>query len=566
MKTLSELRSLFVAAREIAKEASPARAQEAAELLGGISAHCKELYGESKVYMERAMCRNLFESIDNVIEILNRQGFCHATVAAFFGLGNGKGVSFSDVAGGKATIRRAELPEEPVEAPVAHLEEPAASAPSLSAKTVKTPPAAGSVPAAETPAAPATETPVAPAAQGIPMEGDEMAPQSLDEFIGQAHIVCRLKQELEAARIQGKRHLDHILLFGTCGLGKTTLMRLIAKELGVAYEFFDCTSMKNDVRSQRSFEEMMIRLSESGKPVAIGMDEIHKLSDSIQSNLLTLLQDRVYNYHDANGVGHNLYFPELTFIGATTDYNRVLGTIKDRCSNLLFHMVDYTREEMTKILVNKLAMMGMTAEPEVLTECVNRCRSSVRDIVAIVKGLHTKAVIRRVTEVSMDMAMEYFRERGLDEIGMKEPERRLLNIVASEPRGSVSADAIAARLHMDVSVMIDEHEPFLMKIGFLTVSSKGRSITDRARDYLKYGYFQYDDGFTIGSKPSPNGDDPTPAAEPAPVEPAPVEPAPVEPTPVEPAPVEPIPVEPAPAEELPVEDAPSKLPFPKPLS
>ncbi|MBE6633752.1 MAG: AAA family ATPase [Ruminococcaceae bacterium] len=582
MKTLSELRTSFVAAREIAKEASPSRAKEAAALIGEISQHCKELYEIAETYMERARCRNLYESIDNVIELLNRSGFCNETVAAFFGLSKGKGASFSEISSGAATILREEPPAS-VEDPAAMMDAPAepvfprGKAPSASKKLSTPPPASAKPFVSPPPAAPAASdfppapkpanggnTRPTPAASNAPtgtipkQTEDDMAPKSLDEFIGQAHIIRRLKEELEAAKSLGIRHLDHILLFGTYGLGKSTLMRLIGEALGVEYIFMDCTSMKNDVKSRHSFENFMIKASERNAPVVIGMDEIHKLPEDIQSNLLTLLESRIYNYVDQDGNSKNLYFPEMTFIGATTDYNRVLGTIKDRCSNLMFFMTDYTREEMTRILVNKLAVMGMTAVPEVLTMCVNRSRSSVRDIVAYVKGLRTKAVIRKTTVVTLEMAEEYFRERGLDEIGMNETERKILDIVANDPRGSISADAIAARLHMDPRTMAEAHEPFLMKLGFLTVTSRGRGITAKAQDYLKYGYFQYDDGFTIGSKPQLGGDGTPAPAEPAPVEPAPEEPAPEEPAPEDPTPAEPAPVDPTPEEPAPVEPTPAE--------
>lgn len=536
MKTLSELRDLFVSAREIAKEASPERAGEAAEKLSGISQHCKEIYGSCASYMERAKCRNLYESIDNVIEILHRAGFCNETVASFFGLlDSGKGVSFSDVSAGRAFVGRASIPEMPVsidgEAPIAPSElpkvdmsEPAESespkAPTMEkpASPVMEKPKAPAmekpkVPAMEKPDAPVTEMPASPAAPlGTPSFGAEKKaesgfdPESFDGFIGQEHIVKRLKEEIAAARKQGLRYLDHILLFGNRGLGKSTLMKIIAKELGVRFEFIDCSSLMNDVKSQRNFHEIFVRIANDGEPVVIGLDEIHALPGRLQTALLTLLNDRVYSYVTESGT-KNVPIPEFTFIGATTDYDAVLSTIKDRCSNLIFFLEDYKRSELAEIFANKLRAKNLEVEQGAIIEkCINRCRSSIRELNAIVKGLNTKAINRNNGIITMEMVDEYFADRGIDEIGLKKVERKLLEVIRDEPRGSISEETLAARLYLDPGALTKEHEPFLLKIGFISINSKGRSLTQKADDYLRYGYYQFSDGTFVGSKPVSDGE------------------------------------------------------------
>ena len=130
MKSLEELRALFAGARRIAKEASPERAAEAAELLEAFSQHCKELYNVSDTYLERAKCRNLYESIDNVITILRTSGFCNEIVASFFGF-SANGISFSDISAGRASIKKADVPAAS-----------AAAAAPKSAPKAQTPPAA----------------------------------------------------------------------------------------------------------------------------------------------------------------------------------------------------------------------------------------------------------------------------------------------------------------------------------------------------------------------------------------------------------------------------------------
>lgn len=546
MKTLSELRELFVSAREIAKEASPERAAEAAGKLEGISAHCKELYEVSTSYMERAKCRNLYESIDNVIKILLGAGFCNEIVGSFFGLiDSARGVSFSEVSAGRASIKKADIPEMPV-APAAPAAPAATVAPVGAELRMPPPPAPVAkepeqpIPVAAPVSAPVAEepayTPSADEPDGPRDAASVLNPESFDDFIGQAHIIKALKEEIAAAKIQGIKHLDNILLFGNRGLGKSTLMKLIAKELGVRFEFIDCSTFMNDVKSQRLFHEFFVRISKLDEPVVIALDEIHALPTRLQSALLTLLNDRVYSYVTESGT-KNVPIRDFTFLGATTDYDAVLPTLKDRCSNLTFFMKDYTRDELSRIFRNKFRAMRLSLETDKIVEqCVNRCRSSIRDVNAIIKGLNTKAVNRNHGVVTMAMVDEYFADRGIDAIGLKDTEKRILEAIANEPRGSISEETLAARVYLDPAVLTKEHEPFLLKIGFISINSKGRSLTQAAEDYMRYGYFQYPDGHTVGAKPSADGGmkiTEAPASHVAPIasEPAPELVLPVPPTP-----------------------------------
>ena len=539
MKSLAELRALFVGARNLAKEASPAKAKEAADMLKGISDHCKELYEVATSYMERAKCRNIYESIDNVIELLGAYGFCHETIAGFFGLANSKGVSFGDISAGKGTILKHDIPKatatasEPGTVFGGILNDTPKSG-SVSKTTVAPPrPAA---PPAPMPSEPASD-PVSASSNDLNASGDNpnasdnangdasnsdsgasylsldarLEPQCLDDFIGQKHIIKRIKEEIAVAKKEGRQHLDNIMMFGRPGLGKTTLMYLIAKEMGVDFEFMDCSSFMNDVRSHRKLREFFIRISNNKKPVVIGLDEIHCLSDTLQSNLLTLLQSRFYSDMLDNGETVRYEMPEFTFIGATTDYDSVLPTIKDRARNLTFHLVDYTRDELRQIFTNKLAAAGHTASAKVVDACVNRCRSSMRIMTAIVKGLHTKAVLADTNVITMNMVDDYFDAQGIDAIGLNHIEREILKVLSEGTGSALSAETLAARVSVkDAKILMREHEPYLIKIGFISIISRGRSLTGKARNYLDYGYYDFGEGVTIGSLHGGDGTDSEP--------------------------------------------------------
>ena len=571
MKTLSQLRTLFVGARNLAKEASPAKTDEAAKMLRGISDHCKELYNQATSYMERAKCRNIYESIDNVIDILTRYGFYNQTVMAFFGLLDSSVTpSFSDISEGRGNIKA--CPEKPAnrgDNPMNSLGEPDKKPSEKSKRMVPPPPksAGGAAPseggnaksdgeksADEASSDASANTPNDPKSDIIYPEGNPLAPGCLDDFIGQEHVIKQLKAEIAAAKKLGKNHLDHILLLGNRGLGKSTIMKLVAKELGVGFEFIDCTSLMNDVKSQRLFQEFFINIAKANRPVVIALDEIHALPVKLQSSLLTLLNDRVYSYLTESGT-KNIAIPEFTFIGATTDYDAVLSTLKDRCGYLTFELKDYTRDELRRIFKGKLGSMGLKAEESVIDVCINRCRSSIRELEAIVKGLKTRSITLDTDTVTLAMSEKYFEDRGIDPIGLKDTDRRILKAIADEAKGFLSEETLAARVYLDPKLLTKEYEPFLMKIGFISVTSRGRYLTPKADDYLKYGFYDFGDGVTVGKLP-PNAndgdDDPTPT-EPIPAEPVPTDPVPAEPVPAEPVPTDPVPAEPVPAEPIPAE-------------
>ncbi|MBO5773782.1 MAG: AAA family ATPase, partial [Clostridia bacterium] len=250
-------------------------------------------------------------------------------------------------------------------------------------------------------------------------------------------------QEIAAAKKLGKRHIDNILLFGTRGLGKSTLMKLIAKELGVDFRFMDASAFSNDVGSQRKLHKFFMNICEYGQPVVIAFDEIHAMPKHIQTALLTLLNDRIYSYMDNNGMTQNIAIKEFTFIGATTDEDKVLPTIKDRCNNLTFYLKDYTREELAKIFNIKFGSYGLSVEDGVMEDCINRCRSSIREVESFVNGLRTKAINADTTVITQAIAEEYFSERELDPIGLRTKDIEILNVLVHDAVGVMAAETLA---------------------------------------------------------------------------------------------------------------------------
>ena len=340
--TIEELRTYFRTAKDFAKIGNPANIPVVTASIAAISDYIKEVYKTASA-LDRAKCRLQFESFDAIIEIIKSSGLADKRVLAFFGLAPSSAAapSFSDIMSGKYGEAQSTPTPQPTVTEKPKISEGGASIPQPAA------PKKATLRADET-------TPVVPVGVvGVGNGGGEdkpiFTPDELRGFIGQQHIVKPILKEIAIAKNKGLRHLDNILLFGNPGLGKTTLMKLIAKELGVRFEILDCSQFRNSQQSLKALQNFLIRVARECEPVVIALDEIHMLTEELQSSLLTLLNDRVYvSPPDVSGNIKRIPIEEFTFIGATTNDEDVIPTIKNRCLRLTFQMVDYTPEELKR--------------------------------------------------------------------------------------------------------------------------------------------------------------------------------------------------------------------------
>lgn len=323
-------------------------------------------------------------------------------------------------------------------------------------------------------------------------------PDTLEGFIGQQHIVKPLLKEIAIAKAQGRKYLDNILLFGNPGLGKSTLMKLIAKALGVRFEWMDCSQYRNSQQSLKALQNFLMKVARENEPVVIAFDEIHMLTDELQSSLLTLLNSRVYvSPPDVNGVVKRIPIDNFTFIAATTDDDKVLNTIKDRCLRLKFQMVDYTPEELKRIYKVKIAaggpkdkrIEGLQMTDEAIDICIPRSRGSIRYVDAFIGGfmneLYDEKGILISKTIDRSVVERYFDEKGIDELGLEKKDLEILRAIEEDTSGAIGAETLSARIGLDPKKYLSEYEPYLIKIGFITVTGRGRSLTEKAISYLK---------------------------------------------------------------------------------
>lgn len=493
--TLEELRTYFVTARNFVKIGSSANTQIIISSIEAISDHIKQIYQTASI-LDKVKCKLQYESFDNIITLIKVNGIKDRRVLAFFGLtpSTPDAPSFSDIMSGEGSVSK------PTEA-----NQPSPNKPSEksngkgnSAATPVTPNVLpkkpNKTPPSDAPKLYQNETPVisqSPVSGNRDGDADKPAfePQSLRDFIGQEHIVKTLLKEIAIAKAEGRKHLDNILLFGNPGLGKSTLMKLIAKELGVKFELLDCSQFRNSQQSLKALQSFFMRVAHDNEPVVIALDEVHMLTDELQSSLLTLLNNRVYvSPLDVNGHNTRIPIDEFTFIAATTDDDQVLGTIKNRCLRLTFQMEDYKPEELKRIYKNKIAAKGLTADEDAIDACIPRSRAAIRYVNSIVEGLNTALYndegMRISTHITLEIALKYFAEKGIDPIGLTNKDLEILRVIAEEASGVISADVLSARVGLETKKYLSEYERYLVKIKFVSVSGRGRSLTEAAIKYL----------------------------------------------------------------------------------
>ena len=358
--------------------------------------------------------------------------------------------------------------------------------------------------AAGTPAA-GEEAPAAEAEAGAPNEVAEpeprgenvvivpqLGPDSFDNFIGQREAVEQLRKEIAIARHNGQRHLDNILLLGNPGLGKTTLMKVIANELNVPIEIMDCSQYRNSQVSQKQLQSFLQRVARLGEPVVIGMDEMHMLNEQLQAALLTLLNDRVYvSPPDVNGRIWRTEIDEFTFIGATTNEEQLLPTIKDRCLRLTFRMKEYSRDELQRIYRARAAAMGLTITDDAINSCIPRSRGSLRYVKSFIedldKELYDDSGRRVSTHIDINIANRYFERKGIDPVGLLGKDLEILNALLETQGHTLSAETLAQRVNLGLDNYKSEYEPYLIRIRFIEIINRGRILTERAIKYLRTG-------------------------------------------------------------------------------
>jgi len=305
-----------------------------------------------------------------------------------------------------------------------------------------------------------------------------LRPGSLSGFIGQEKVKEQLNIFIEAAKAR-KSVLDHILFHGPPGLGKTTLARIIAEEVGV-----NILSTSGPVLEKAGDLAAIITNLAEGDVLFI--DEIHRLNTTVEEILYPAMEE--FKLDIIIGKGHGarsikLNTPRFTLVGATTKTGRLSSPLRDRFG-VISRMEFYTPLELQKIVECASDRLGIKIEPDGAYEIANRSRGTPRIALRLLKRVRDFAEVRGDGNIDQEIADTALKMLGVDERGFDEMDRLILSTIIDKFRGGpVGLDTIASSIGEDSNTIEDVYEPYLLQQGFINRTPRGRVATDSAKEW-----------------------------------------------------------------------------------
>lgn len=313
-------------------------------------------------------------------------------------------------------------------------------------------------------------------------EGDNpLRPKTLDEYIGQEKVKENLKIFIEAAKRRGET-LDHVLLYGPPGLGKTTLSAIIAREMGVSIRITSGPA----IEKPGDLASLLTNLN-SGDVLFI--DEIHRLSRAVEEVLYPSMEDFAIDIITGKGqmaASYHLPLPHFTLVGATTRAGQLTAPLRDRFGVVL-RLELYTPEELAQIIERSAGILNIDIEHDGALEIASRSRGTPRIANRLLKRVRDFAQVISDGVITCDTARIALDKLEIDELGLDQNDRRMLEaIIKFYNGGPVGVETLAAAIGEEAVTIEDVYEPYLMQIGFLSRTPRGRCVTAEACRHLGY--------------------------------------------------------------------------------
>ena len=310
-----------------------------------------------------------------------------------------------------------------------------------------------------------------------------LRPRTLDEYIGQNKVKEGMKIYIEAAKKRGEA-LDHVLLYGPPGLGKTTLSNIIANEMNSNIRITSGPA----IEKQGDLAALLTNLSEND---VLFIDEIHRINKSIEEVLYPALED--YSLDIIIGKGPSarsirLDLPKFTLIGATTRAGSLSTPLRDRFG-IVFRLELYNTEELTTIVKRSAKIMEVKISDDAARELAMRSRGTPRIANRLLKRVRDYALVMGDGNINIEIAKTALEKLEIDELGLDNLDRKILETIIVKYGGRpVGIESLSATIGEEVETIEDVYEPYLMQLGFLARTPRGRIATPLAYKHIGIEY------------------------------------------------------------------------------
>jgi Holliday junction DNA helicase RuvB len=306
-----------------------------------------------------------------------------------------------------------------------------------------------------------------------------LRPESLQSYVGQSAIKESLQIAMTAAKHR-KVPVDHILLYGPPGLGKTSLAYIISREMGTSVR----TTSGPAITKAGDLAAILTNLEEGD---ILFIDEIHRLQRTVEEILYPAMEDRCLDIMLGKGPSARsvrIDLPAFTLVGATTRAGSLSHPLRERFG--LVHRLDYyEEEELVAILRRSASLLNLTVDDSGLEEIARRSRKTPRIANRLLRRVRDYALVHHFATISAPEASEALNQLGIDQLGLDKTDRQILFLIHDQFNGGpVGLETIAAATGEESETLEDVIEPYLLRLGFLDRTPRGRSLTNQARAHL----------------------------------------------------------------------------------